>query len=898
MEPEAEPAADAPSTLSRLLDAVLDLPPESRAGWIDALGPEHAALKPRLRSLLAREAEIESRGFLQSLPALDDPQAGSPSASGTTAGARVGPYSLVRPLGAGGMGTVWLAARADGLFERTVALKLPHRQLLGAGFAERLARERAILAGLDHPNIARLYDAGIGDDGQPYLALEYVDGVPIDAFCRDHGCDVRARLGLLLQVAHAIASAHARLVVHRDLKPANVLVTAAGDVRLLDFGIAKLLDEAAVHDSPLTELAGRALTPDYASPEQILGEPVTTAADVYSLGVLAYELLTGNRPYRLPRATRGALEEAILQAAIVRPSEVAGPYARELRGDLDTILLKALRRAPGDRYASVVAFADDVERHLQHRPILARPASRRYVWGRFVRRNKVAVAAATVATSAVLAGLAVATVGLVRARAAEADALAEAAKAQQVARFVVDLFEVSDPGRARGRTITAREILDSAAKRIDGELAATPAVRATMMATIADVYAKLGLYAEAEPLAAAALEARRARGMPPADLADSLDQAGMLATARGRVDEALVRHAEALALRTAQPSPDVAAIAESIALRGDALMRGTRYRDAVATFREAEQRLAAAPADADRDVATARLTTRLAEAYNLLDDKPRAEELFRSADAIYRRTLGVDHPAVASNLHSLAILLRQTGRLEAAAQALDETLAIQRRALGATHPDVADTLNSRAMLLLSLERHEAALADARQSVALYRAALGEMHNQTNLARVNAARILVRMGRLEPAEAEYRTVLDIRRRTLPPDHDDLAVTLDALAALLNTTGRHAEAASLAREARRIFTRSLGPEHHRTASSEIGLGEALAGLRRHAEAESVLVHACAASAAAGPGRAGQTRACRRRLANVYAATGRPELAAAQLALAAVPAAVTGDPASAKR
>ncbi|MBN1237478.1 MAG: protein kinase, partial [Gammaproteobacteria bacterium] len=322
--------------LSELLDQALDLPPAQRTSWLEALDAGHDALKPRLRELLSRAASVET-GFLGELPRLDDPAA--PPAVEAGEGGHVGPYRLLRELGSGGMGSVWLAERADGLINRPVALKFPRGLWIREGLRERMAREREILASLEHPGIARLYDAGLTESGDPYLALEYVEGLTLDAYCAAAQLGVRARLDLFLQVADAVAYAHSKLIVHRDLKPANILVTQSGEARLLDFGIGKLLDEQQARDAWLTELAGRALTPDYASPEQITGEPLTVATDVYSLGVILYELLTGQRPYRPKRDSRGALEDAIVEAEPQRPSQVVTRAAlrKQLRGDLDAI---------------------------------------------------------------------------------------------------------------------------------------------------------------------------------------------------------------------------------------------------------------------------------------------------------------------------------------------------------------------------------------------------------------------------------------------------------------------------------------------------------------------------------------------------------------------------------
>ena len=333
--------------LSPLLDEALELPSAEREAWLANLPAEYTPLKPDLRRLLAPAGHISSVGFLEALPGMDL-ACQADDVSGFAANEFIGSWRLIRKLGEGGMASVWLAERRDGLLGRPAAVKLPHGGWRREALAERIAREREILATLDHPNIARLLDAGIGPNGQPYLALEYVHGKRIDDYCREGRLPVKARLELCLQVARALAHAHAMLVVHRDLKPSNILVTEEGEVRLLDFGIAKLLDGPETRETELTRLNGRALTLDYASPEQIAGRPVTVASDVYSLGVVLYELLTGSRPYKPRRDSSAALEEAILDTEPRPPSEMAAERTirTALRGDLDTIVLKALKKGP------------------------------------------------------------------------------------------------------------------------------------------------------------------------------------------------------------------------------------------------------------------------------------------------------------------------------------------------------------------------------------------------------------------------------------------------------------------------------------------------------------------------------------------------------------------------
>ncbi len=396
MDPLGELAHQWPH-LNELLDEALALPAERRGAWLEALPAEHTPLKEALARLLEVRASIETGDFLGTLPKLDPPPATGADAGAPQPGDIVGPWRLVRELGEGGMGSVWLAERADGQLKRPVALKLP-RLAWARGLAERMARERDILATLEHPNIARLYDAGVDALGRPWMALEYVQGRPIDVFAREQGLSVRQRVEMLLQVCEAVAYAHARLVIHRDLKPSNILVTDAGRVMLLDFGIAKLAQaEGAAAATALTELTGRALTPGYASPEQIRGDPLATASDVYSLGVVAYELLAGALPYRLKRGTAAELEEAIASADPPKASDLAtDPQAKKaIAGDVDAILNKALKKHAAERYTTIVAFREDWQNWLRGSPVNAQPDRTAYRVRKFVRRHMVAVAAGT-----------------------------------------------------------------------------------------------------------------------------------------------------------------------------------------------------------------------------------------------------------------------------------------------------------------------------------------------------------------------------------------------------------------------------------------------------------------------------------------------------------------------
>ena len=473
-----------------LLDEALDLPEEARARWVEQLGEPFAELRPTLRRLLETQSARETSDFelAGQIAALAHDAATAADIKPLAPGDHIGPYELSRELGQGGMGSVWLASRVDGAFKRVVALKLPHVTWAG-GLAERMARERDILAGLEHPYIARLYDAGVDALGRPFLALEYIEGRAIDVYCRDERLSLRDRLALLLNVAKAVAYAHSKLVVHRDLKPSNILVTAQGDARLLDFGIAKLIDSDHGHDARPTQFAGRLLTPDYASPEQIKGESVGTPTDVYSLAVVAYELLTGTRPYRLKRDTPAELEQAIAEIDPLPASEAAVDEARkrELRGDLDAILNKALKKDPAQRYPTIDAFASDITRYLGGETVQARPDRAVYKLRKLIGRNRLAFGAAG---AVMLALIAATTFSLLQAR--EANHQAETANV--IKDFLMDVIAAGDnrtTGSKAPADMTALELIDKSRAEALNSMSTRPAVKLELLQFIGGIYERM-----------------------------------------------------------------------------------------------------------------------------------------------------------------------------------------------------------------------------------------------------------------------------------------------------------------------------------------------------------------------------------------------------------------------
>ena len=570
------------SEFSALLDHALDLPTAKRAEWLASLAVKHAAVLPWLTKVVAVDGNIDT-GFMRFL---------NPSDSDFVAEQLIGPYRLERSLGTGGMGEVWLATRDDGALSRRVALKLPHRNLFADVARRRFERERDILAALSHPHIAVLYDAGVDDLEHPYLAMEWVDGVSLTEYCTKNGLGFLERVALFLQILDAVQYAHARLVAHRDLKPSNILVTAAGHAKLLDFGIAKLLDTALDGATELTQAGTRLATPEYAAPEQLTGEPLTVAVDVFALGVIFYELLTGRRPF--PRRGGNVQHSSGRASTNIRPDHAANvghwslrQLRRALRGDLDSILAKALEPKPADRYLSTQSFAADIQNSLAHRPISARRIGAGLLAARFVRRHWLGVSMSAALVLALVGGSA----GIVwQALRVER----EAKRALTIKNFLLDMFRASDPriaaDKPRGQ-ITARELLDASAARIESSFASEPATEIELLSVAADIYRELdetgrstALYSRESTLA------RHYYGAADLHTVDGMLGEAWNANVDADYPRALSLLAQADPLLHAAGLDESAARARWLMVKGEALATDANKRE------EADQVLAAAAA--------------------------------------------------------------------------------------------------------------------------------------------------------------------------------------------------------------------------------------------------------------------------------------------------------------
>ena len=859
-------AAEQWPEVSRMLDEVLALDEGARAAWVAAL--PHTPAKAVLERLLGQCARVESADFLGTLPTL------SPAALACidadvgrlTPGDLVGPWRLVRPLGQGGMGAVWLAERADGNLKRQVALKLPNRAW-NATLAERMLRERDILASLTHPHIARLYDAGFDAQGRPYLALEYVDGRPIDRFVRAQAVPVRSIVALLLQVADAVAHAHSRLVIHRDLKPSNILVDAQGQVRLLDFGIAKLIEGERTEDTALTREAGHVLTPEYASPEQVRGEPLTTASDAYGLAVVAYELLAGCRPYRLKRGTLAELEDAIAQADPPRASEAASDPAvrKALRGDLDAILNKALKKRPEERYATVVAFAEDLQRHLDGHAVLARPDSRWYVARKFVARHRIPVAAVAATVAALGIGLGAA---LWQAQVAQD----QARRADAIKTFVLSFFEAADAERGASRTTSAVDLLKAARERFDAASITDPAIQVELLTTIGSGLFGLGEAELAAPVLeqAVALAANKLGEQHPATAAASLANGFLLQVREGC--QAAARHFDA-AEKVLRRTRDMARLSGALRGQSCALWHEGQLDRAIAVawdaVRAAEQQLPPADkrvlmmafahvadltvaADRKEGIEPARRAVELArEVYADRPTKMSLEARVIYASALANEgeiegavnelravapqqatVLGPDHRDLIHTLKTTGLYLMRLGDPIAAAESAREALRIA-LAQSADKPtgDLGPARYMLGAIYWNARRYDQALAQWRQADLDVTAFYDAEHELARSARSGVAQALTRLGRLDESDAVLAALL---ARPSARASDD-AVHKGRLGLLRSAQGRHDEAVALLRETLSGFAGAAsGIQDRSRALSLMELGQGLLAAGRFAEA----------------------------------------------------------------
>jgi eukaryotic-like serine/threonine-protein kinase len=766
-------------------------------------------------------------------------------------------YRVIREIGRGGMGTVYHALDDASEPPHEVAVKVL-RDALDREHTRRFLQEQRTLAALHHPGIARFLDSGTTPDGRPFIAMELVAGEPIEVYCDRFKLTVTERLRLFRTVLDAVAYAHRQLVVHRDLKPRNILVTENGEVKLLDFGIAKLLPGYADAETLEQTATGiRLLSPVYASPEQVSGGPVTTATDVYALGLLLYELLCGRRAHRLDAGTPGEIERIILREDAPRPSTAvftriprdsteASPeqvararrtspprLVRRLRGDLDRIVGMALRKEPEARYPSVGLFADDIERFLAGLPVRARAQSPGYRLQKFVMRHRVAVTAAAALLLMLVGYLAVSLRHATELRAALAAAEMEAAKAERVSTFLEGLFEGSDPETAQGEDVTGRELLERGLGRID-ELSGEPIMQAQLLATIGRVYQSLGEFARARPLVERALLLRE-RELGPAhlDVAQSHRHLGVLLRYLGDTagSERELQHALAID----RPHGAGVALAADLHELGHTLVELGRYEEGEGLFREALAMRRAVLGPVHEDVAESLAGVGYARSRQ---GYPRdTVPLYREALQIYEQRLGSRHPRLARSHQNLATSLSDVGDYGEAEKHFEVALAIYRQVYGERHPSLAVTINNLANLKARQDDLEAAERLFRATAEMRESIYGDEHPATVRALNNVATVLLRQGKLQESERMFRLLVARHTRHASPDDPEMAAYRTNLAEVLRRLKRLDEAEALTQVALDALS-GAGEPGLDSATAMITLGRILADRGSFADAERMI------------------------------------------------------------
>ena len=742
---------------------------------------------------------------------------------------RIGPYRILGELGRGGMGIVYLAEQTHPV-RRRVALKMLREGRVNRELQVRFEAERHAMARLHHPNVAQLFEAGSTDQGQPFFVMELVEGLPITKYCDSRRLRIRDRIELFRAVCEGVQHAHEKGLLHRDLKPANILVAEVNgrpNPKVLDFGIAKAIDQPLAGGTLLTgqDVVG---TPAYLSPEAVVAVggrfDLDTRSDIYALGVVLYELLIGIRPFEtkgVPLVKRfkqiteeeppgpstrwtDLEEETRVREAETRGDDVAS-LPKRLQGDLDWIVLKAIAKDRKERYASASDLAADLRRHLRNEPVEASPPSVLYRLGKFVRRRRGVVLSAALLFLSLVLGLTGTLVNLGRANREaeranrEADATLDALEeAEQISEFLQGLFEVSDPGEARGNSITAREILDRGAEEIRTGFEEKPLIRARFMLTIGNVYTSLGLYDQARPLLEEALSAREAElETENSDIAAALFTLGILNVRHGHRSEAeqLFRRSLEIQEKTfGQDHPEVARSLNGLAV---VLDQQGRFEEAEALHRRALEIREKTLGPEHSDVASS--LTNLAALYRNQARYEDAERLHLRALEIREKVQGPDHLGVAYNLNNLAILYEDQGRYEDAEPLYLRSLDIKAKALGSDHPQIAIGLNNIAGLYARQGRYEDAEEFALRSLEMKEKALGRDNPGVASTLITLAALYRTQGRHDDAEPYYRRALEIREASLPAGHPDLNETLRGYALLLRATGRETEALELEAQA---------------------------------------------------------------------------------------------------
>ncbi|MDJ0842283.1 MAG: serine/threonine-protein kinase [Acidobacteriota bacterium] len=831
-----------------ILEQALSLTGPERQSYLDEACADHPELRRQVEERLALQDETILAGPI--VDRLPDSDTVLPKPGDT-----VGPYRIEKEIGRGGMGTVFLAHHP---MRGRVALKCLSTGMINHQLLVRFKTEQRILANLNHPNIASLFDSGLTENQCPFYAMEYVEGEPIDTWCERKQLTLHQRLDLFDKVCDAVAYAHRNLIIHRDLKPANILVDENGEPRLLDFGIARLMDSDGETASTQTLMGFRMLTPEYAAPEQVRGQHATTACDVYALGMVLYELLTGQRPYLITDLEIESLFKVITQtrppkpsAMVTRPGSSNFSLVRQgstnrlrsqLSGDLDVIVLKSLRKEPVERYGTVEGLRDDISRHLKGLPIRARKPTLMYRTGKFLSRNRLAATfgAVFIVTCLVLLSMLLAKQSALQAALAKAER--EAVTNRRVTTFVTDLFQMANPDQTLGEKVTVKDALHLGKEIVRHNLEGEPDISSRIMTVMGRAYLQLGLPAEAEPLIMDALEARRSLDARDEPMVESLALAARYYYTRGRYREADALYQEALALLVGPDDQSKRNIETVITIRDERafnMLDQGKLREAKAL---AEENLQMSLEHlGEDDIRTSACRDTLGRTLRKTGDLEKAETHYRKSLQTRRKLLPPKHPLISSSMINLGMLLHRTRRFDEAARMYQEALALERETLGEDHPHTGYILSNLGMLYRARQDYSGALQHYHMALKVFREGYGEDDPHVINTYGNMGLAYWFQGRFEDAEQVLIKALTANRKLLGPHHPRISANLLNLAHVYESQGRYEEAEEMLHEALAIDLTLLGPDHRLIAQDLGRLGVALRRQGRHDEAEAILLTA---------------------------------------------------------
>lgn len=800
--------------IESILDEALTLPEKKQQSFIKLACDGDTDLYEQVLELLkairsSGETHFLQKSFAENRAIIEDLT--KEKSKNSFIGRQIGVFELTEKIGSGGMGGVFRAARTDGQFNQEVAIKLIRTEFHSEEIFRRFELEKKILAGLSHPNIARLYDGGVTKDGHPYFIMEYIDGMPIDAYCNHHKLTIHERLSLFKEICKAVAFAHQNLTIHRDLKTQNIYVTKEGLVKILDFGIAKILDAEKIPEEPIEKNVDQQFwTAQYAAPEQVNGKSCTTAIDVYALGVLLYKILTDTYPLQLKDKSRTEVKQIVTHEAPAAPStflKQANDAERtatlrkttrielknQLTGDIDTLVLKALHKEPEHRYTSVGQLLEDIERYEKALPLLARKDTIPYRTGKFMRRHKTGLVFTVSLLLMLSLFAAIYTFNIENER---AQAQAEADKAEMVSSFLIGLFEASDPTEARGDTVTARELLHRGLERAEA-LKNQKEVQSQMFETIGRVYRRLGQYQQSQELLNRALENRQnSYGTNHIETASSLDHLGMLLSDQGSYTEAESLLRQSLQIRQNIQEAGNPALAQTMNHLAYALRKQGHYGAAENLYRSSLN-IRMQHFGNDHPLTVASMSSLGTTLHNKGDYKA-TEKLYREVLVRNRLLLKPDHPNVAMNLNNLGALLMNIGQFQEAAGLLNEALEIRQKVYGYSHPKVALTMNNLAMALRDVEEYDNAEPLFRKALVMRIQLLGDDHVATAISRFGLARLMLCTNRPDSALAFYRQALDTFSEKLSEKHSFTIRTKMSIGSTMLALGRTKEARYLLEE----------------------------------------------------------------------------------------------------